>query len=237
MTPLKEALQGAAVTQAAVASAIGVATNTVYLWAAGKKPLPADRAVQIGHVLGVDPSRFASMVSSDARGTTLVRGEPRTMLDFVVQNMLGGRGDGYRPTVLAMAQDAGVSVFEVRSWLAGEAKIPLGAVQAWAERFPGFNPVVLCYEVAYLDPAAEQRAVVRDLTAIAGGAERAETYDEALAMLSGMADDFLRATPDIWGAKQALDNGRPTSTGLMQQAARFAKGRHLVPQGQEQGEV
>lgn len=221
MTPLREALESAGTTQHEVAEAIGVATNTVYYWASGKKPLPAERAVQIAKLLGVDKSVFRPMLSGQGRGASVQRREPVTMLDWVVQNLfIEGAAVNYRPVVERMAEVAGVSIFEVRDWLAGVYPIPVEVAQAWAERlWLGFNPKVLAFEVER-PPGAERLAVAAALSEMAG--RLWDSFGDAFAELEGFKEDFAYSKPDPDEMAALLDNGRPSPEKLFSMAARFA---------------
>jgi transcriptional regulator with XRE-family HTH domain len=222
MTPLREAMFNAGVTQEAAARAVGVRSNTVYMWASGKKPLPADRATQFATLLGVDKEVFAEMLSGRAIGSPVKLQTPVTMLDWLVQNVyIDLSPANYRPVLDKLAAAAGVSIFEVLDWVRGEQKIPARAVRAWADIWPGFNPAVLAYEVDYRgdDPAAERRQLVADLADLR---EESSTYEEARMRLAWFAEQFDDRAQNVEEVRRALDNGRGYPATLTLRAQQFA---------------
>ena len=159
LTALKRVLFDKAITQHALAGTLGVSQNTIWRWANGWKSLPQDRALQLAGVLGVAPSTFDDMVSSETKPCTFKRSEPVTMLDWLLQNVLSGDAAGYRRAAEGLANTAGVRPFEVRDWITGARRIPLEAAVKFKSYH--FNPALLCYEVSSQRLAAEDEAVSR----------------------------------------------------------------------------
>lgn len=193
MTVLQTVLDERGVSQIDLARRLDVAENTVWYWANGKKPLPAGRAMQIASMFDVEASLFDEMVTAESV-SRLRRSEPKTMFDWMVQNVWAGPGGNYRQTLGKIARVSGESMFTVLCWVSGELKIPEHGVTALVELWPQFNPEILCYEVGLrLDNEAPAvAAAVADLAAAVGPHGQVASFQDAVEELVEASAKWLR---------------------------------------------
>lgn len=226
MNPLKVAMKAAGLSQGKVAEALGVSGQTVYYWAAGKRPIPPGRVGLLAKVLDIKPDDLASMVTPEesARGLRLsMSGEPKTLFGFCVKSVWAGVGDDFADRCDILAHAAGVTLYDIRDWLDGRAKIPAEVLRAWADGpLGGLNPLVFKWEAEVEDPDAEPGAVLKTVKELRSAPPM--SYAEAARRVSQAHMDFLNSEQVTPAAlRAALDNGRDIPELLWQKAEEFKR--------------
>jgi len=199
MEALRVALRKAGMTQAELATRVGVSRQQVNAWVNDRETVPRSKAALVAAALEM---RTEAVPTSTRSVASRPSDAPASFLDWLLRlEMSAHLGASYGERVGALALRLGTDVTTVWRWVGGSARIPEREVGRLAGLW-GELPAalfVLAGQVGVAWPEADAVFLAAD------DCGRCQTFEEALALLAARADEWRQDStlPTVeveWGA-------------------------------------